>query len=139
MKLMDFNKIAIPTSVRGIKKYRVRDGNLFNSYKLGTPVHVKSAIFYNDLLKYLKVSKRYSEIFDGEKIMWVYLKPNPIGLQTIAYKGYEDPPEILDFIRQFINPNKLYKQALHKKIMMFYQALNWNEPTDSSKTIERFF
>jgi len=139
MKLMDFNKIAIPTSVRGIKKYRVRDGNLFNSYKLGTPVHVKSAIFYNDLLKYLKVSKRYSEIFDGEKIMWVYLKPNPIGLQTIAYKGYEDPPEVLDFIRQFINPNKLYKQALHKKIMMFYQALNWNEPTDSSKTIERFF
>jgi len=139
MKLMDFNKIAIPTSVRGIKKYRVRDGNLFNSYKLGTPVHVKSAIFYNDLLKYLKVSKRYSEIFDGEKIMWVYLKPNPIGLQTIAYKGYEDPPEVLDFIRQFINPNKLYKQALHKKIMMFYQALNWDEPTDASKTIERFF
>ena len=139
MKLMDFNKIAIPTSVKGIKKYREKDGNLFNSYKLGTPVHVKSAIFYNDLLKHLKVSKRYSQIFDGEKIMWVYLKPNPIGLQTIAYKGYEDPPEVLDFIRQFINPNKLYKQALHKKIMMFYQALNWNEPTDASKTIERFF
>ena len=124
MKLMDFNKIAIPTSVKGIKKYGVVDGNLFTSYKLGTPVHVKSAIFYNDLLKHLKVSKRYSEIFDGEKIMWVYLKPNPIGLQTIAYKGYEDPPEVLDFIRQFINPSKLYKQALHKKIMMFYQALN---------------
>jgi DNA polymerase elongation subunit (family B) len=139
MKLMDFNKIAIPTSVKGIKKYRVKDGNLFNSYKLGTPVHVKSAIFYNDLLKHLKVSKRYSQIFDGEKIMWVYLKPNPIGLQTIAYKGYEDPPEILDFIRKFINPSKLYKQALHKKIMMFYQALNWDEPTDASKTIERFF
>ena len=139
MKLMDFNKIAIPTSVRGIKKYRVKDGNLFNSYKLGTPVHVKSAIFYNDLLKHLKVSKRYSEIFDGEKIMWVYLKPNSLGLETVAYKGYEDPPEILDFIRQFINPNKLYKQALHKKIMMFYQALNWDEPTDASKTIERFF
>ena len=48
--------------------------------------------------------------------MWVYLKQNPIGLETIAYKGYEDPPEILDFIRQFINPNKLYKQALHKRL-----------------------
>ena len=139
MKLMDFNKIAIPTSVRGIQKYGVVDGNLFNSYKLGTPIHVKSSIFYNDLLKHLKISKRYSKIFDGEKIKWVYLKQNPIGLETIAYKGYEDPPEILDFIRQFINPNKLYKQALHKKIMMFYQALNWDEPTDSSKTIERFF
>ncbi len=48
---MDFNKIAIPTSVKGIKKYGVVDGNLFTSYKLGTPVHVKSAIFYNDLHK----------------------------------------------------------------------------------------
>ena len=139
MKLMEFNKIAIPTSVKGIKKYKNRDGSLFNSHKLGTPVHVKSAIFYNDLLKYLKVSKRYTNIFDGEKIKWVYLKTNPIGLETIAYKGHEDPPEILDFIRQYINPEKLYKQALHKKIMMLYEALGWDEPTDASKTIERFF
>jgi hypothetical protein len=139
MKLMEFNKIAIPTSVKGIKKYKSSDGNLFNSYKLRTPVHVKSSIFYNDLLKYLKVSKRYSKIFDGEKIKWVYLKTNPIGLETIAYKGHEDPPEVLNFIRQYINPEKLYKQALHKKIMMLYEALGWDEPTDASKTIERFF
>ena len=139
MKLMEFNKIAIPTSVKGIKKYKSSDGNLFNSYKLGTPVHVKSSIFYNDLLKYLKVSKRYTNIFDGEKIKWVYLKTNPIGLETIAYKGHEDPPEVLNFIRQYINPDKLYKQALHKKIMMLYEALGWDEPTDASKTIERFF
>jgi len=139
MKLMDFDKIAIPTSVKGIKKYGIKDGNLFDSYKLGTPVHVKSALFYNDILKYLKIPKRFTEIFDGEKIKWVYLKNNPIGLETIAYKGHEDPPQVLDFIRQNINPTKLYKQALHKKIMMLYEALGWDEPTDSSKTIERFF
>ena len=40
---------------------------------------------------------------------------------------------------QFINPDKLYKQALHKKIMMLYEALGWGEPTDATKTIERFF
>ena len=139
MKLMDFDKIAIPTSVKGIKKYGIKDGNLFDSYKIGTPVHVKSALFYNDILKYLKIPKRFTEIFDGEKIKWVYLKNNPIGLETIAYKGHEDPPQVLDFIRQNINPTKLYKQALHKKIMMLYEALGWDEPTDSSKTIERFF
>ena len=139
MKLMEFDKIAIPTSVKGIKKYGSNNGNLFKSHKIGTPVHVKSSLFYNDLLKHFKVSKRYSNIFDGEKIKWVYLKNNPMGLNTIAYKGHEDPPQILDFIRQYIHPDKLYKQALHKKIMMFYGALGWDEPTDSSKTIERFF
>ena len=139
MKLMDFNKIAIPTSVKGIKKYRDSEGGIFHTYKLGTPVHVKSSLFYNDMLKYFKVTKKYSPIYNGEKIKWVYLKNNPIGIETIAYKGHEDPPQILDFIRQYINPDKLYKQALHKKIMMLYEALGWEEPTDATKTIERFF
>ena len=91
------------------------------------------------MLKYYKINKKYAPIHNGEKIKWIYLKNNPIGLETVAYKGYEDPPEVLDFIRQYINPEKLYKQALHKKIMMLYDALGWDEPTDASKTIERFF
>ena len=69
----------------------------------------------------------------------MYLKPNPLGLSTIAYKGHEDPPEVLDFIRKHIHHTKLYNKALHKKIMMLYEALGWTEPTDSKKTIERFF
>ena len=139
MKLMDFDKIAIPTSVKNITKYKVKDGVVFKSYKLGTPVHVKSALFYNDMLNHMNISKRYTQIYNGEKIKWIYLKNNPFGLETISYKGHEDPPEIISFIKEFINPDKLYKQALHKKIMMFYEALGWDEPTDATKTIERFF
>jgi hypothetical protein len=139
MKLMDFNKIAIPISVKGLHKYRNEKGDIFKSHYLRTPVHVKSALCYNDFLKHYKISKQYSPIFNGEKIKWVYLKQNPLGLNTIAYKGYEDPPEILQFIREFINYDKIYKQALHKKIMMLYNALRWDEPTDATKTIERFF
>ena len=115
MKLMDFNKIAIPISVKGISKYTKREGDIFKSHTLGTPVHVKSALYYNDFLKYYKISKQYSGIANGEKIKWVYLKQNPLGIDTIAYKGYEDPPEILQFIRQYINAKKLYEKALHKK------------------------
>ena len=139
MKLMDFNKIAIPIGVKGIHKYRNDNDYIFKSHKLGTPIHVKSALYYNDFLKYKKIEKQYSGISNGEKIKWVYLKQNPLNLNTIAYKGYEDPPQVLDFIRQYINPDKIYKQALHKKIMMLYGSMNWSEPTDSSKTIERFF
>jgi DNA polymerase elongation subunit (family B) len=139
MKLMDFNKIAIPIGVKGIHKYRNDNDYIFKSHKLGTPIHVKSALYYNDFLKYKKIEKQYSGISNGEKIKWVYLKQNPLNLNTIAYKGYEDPPQVLDFIRQYINPDKIYKHALHKKIMMLYGSMNWSEPTDSSKTIERFF
>ena len=139
MKLKEFDKIAIPTSVKGIRKYRSKEGSIFKRYKLGTPIHVKSSLSYNDFLKFKNISKRYKPISNGDKIKWVYLKQNPLGLSTIAYKGHEDPIEILNFIRQYIDYNKIYKQALHKKIMMLYGALRWDEPTDASKTIERFF
>ena len=139
MKLMDFNKIAIPISVKRISKYTLKDSGLFSSYAMGTPVHVKSSIFYNDFLTYKNISKRFTPISNGEKIKWVYLKENPLNLPTMAYKGHEDPPEVLEFIRQFINVEKIYNQVLHKKIMMLYEALGWNEPTDATKTLERFF
>jgi DNA polymerase elongation subunit (family B) len=139
MKLMEVDKIAVPTGVKNIRKYIDKDRKTFAPYKKGTPIHVKSAIAYNDLLKHYNQDKRYEKIFDGSKVKWVYLKNNNLGLDTVAYKGYEDPPEILKFIRDNINPSKLYKQALEKKIMMFYEALGWDEPTDATKTIERFF
>ena len=139
MRLMEVDKIAIPTGVRNITKYLDKDRKPFSTNMKGTPVHVKSAIAYNDLLKHYNQDKRYEKISNGSKVKWVYLKNNNLGLNTVAYKGYEDPPEIVKFIRDNINPNKLYKQALQKKIMMFYEALGWNEPTDATKTMERFF
>ena len=139
MRLMDVDKIAIPTGVKNINKYIEKGRRPFAPYQKGTPVHVKSAIAYNDLLQHYNQDKRYEKISDGSKVKWVYLKNNSLGLDTVAYKGYEDPLEILNFIRDNINPSKLYKQALEKKIMMFYEALGWDEPTDATKTIERFF
>ena len=139
MKLMDVDKIAIPIGVKNIYKYIGKKSGQFSGYKKGAPIHVKSSIAYNDLLRYYNQHKKYEKITNGSKVKWLYLKNNPFGLNTIAYKGYEDPPEIMKFIRDFINPNKLYKQALEKKIMMFYEALGWDEPTDATKTIERFF
>ena len=139
MRLMDVDKISIPIGVKNIYKYIGRKNGQFSGHKKGAPVHVKAAIAYNDLLRYYKQDKKYEKITNGSKIKWMYLKNNNFGLKVLAYKGYEDPPEIMKFIRDNINPSKLYKQALEKKIMMFYEALGWDEPTDSTKTIERFF
>ena len=139
MKLVSFEKIAIPTGVKGLTKYKEKTDNLFTGYKLGTPVHVKATIFHNDLLRYYKLDKKYEQIKNNEKIKWVYLKQNEFGLSVIGFKGYDDAPKIIEFIKKHINTDKIYKQVLHKKIMMLYEALGWDEPTDASKTIERFF
>ena len=137
--------IALPTGVKGITKYldkkRSRFGtkNLFTQVKKGTPVHVKSAILYNDLLKYFELDDRHEKIKNSEKIKWVYLKDNPLKIETVAFKGYDDPSKIMDYIKKYVDYDKIFQGALEKKIKMFYQALTWDMPVDKSKTLERFF
>lgn len=142
MKFMSIDKISNPTGIKGLWKYLKKDKentSVFSKYEKGAPVHVKAAIAYNDLLKYYGQDKKYSFISNGDKIRWVYLKNNQLGLSQIAYKGYEDPIEILQFIRENIDIEKIYKQALKKKIQMFYDSLNWGSPVDEEQSIERFF
>ena len=113
-------------------------GSIFTPMHKGTPVHVKAAWVYNDLLKYHKL-ENYEKIKNSEKIRWVYLKDNTLQIKQIAFKGYDDPPEIMEFIEQNVDYEKLFTRALEKKIRMFYDALGWEMPIDKINTLERFF
>jgi DNA polymerase elongation subunit (family B) len=140
MNNLHYDVLANPIGVKGIGKYEVKDEeSSFSQYKKGTPVHVKSAINYNSLIDYWYEGKRYEKITNGNKIKWVYLKENEFGFDSIAYKGYEDPPQILDMIKKYIDHNKMYEQAMSKKIDMFYQALKWGGVEDATQSMSRFF
>ena len=62
-----------------------------------------------------------------------------INLDTLAFKGYDDPKQITDFIEQYIDYDRLFEGALQKKINMFYEAMSWDLPVDKKNTLERFF
>ena len=57
----------------------------------------------------------------------------------MAYKGYDDPAQIIDFIEQYVDRDKLFDKALSKKIKMFYDAMSWDMPVEKKNTIEKFF
>jgi DNA polymerase elongation subunit (family B) len=139
MKLVDFDKIAMPTGVKNMKKYSAGKNGNFTQFAKGAPAHVKAALTYNDLLDHFGVGGKYEKISNSEKIKWVYLKQNELGLESCGYKGYEDPPQITDFMKKNIDYKKMYAQMLEKKIMMFYETLNWDEPVNKKTSIERFF
>ena len=123
MRLKDLDDISSPTGVKGIKKYIKKDKentSVFTVLKNGIPVHVRAAVSYNDLLRYYKRDKKYGFISNGDKIRWVYLKNNSLGLSVVAYKGYEDPPEIMKFIEDNMDYDKIYDRALTKKLNLFY-------------------
>ena len=46
------------------------------------------------------------KIRSSEKIKWVYLKPNSLNIKQIAFKGYDDPPEIMEFIQKNVDYEK---------------------------------
>ena len=140
MNMLHYDVMANPIGAKGIGKYRVKDEETsFAKYKKGAPVHVKASINYNSILEHWYEGRKYEKITNGSKIKWVYLKDNKFGFDTIAYKGYEDPPQILDFIKQHIDHKKMFQQAMSKKIGMFYKAMKWEKVVDKQQSIERFF
>ena len=140
----ELDKIALPTGVKGMTKYvdKSKGGfdskTMFTSMKKGSPVHTKASVIYNDLLKHFKTTN-HEPISNGNKVRWVYLKTNPYNIDGIAYKGYDDPQQIIDFINKYVDRDKLFDKALSKKIKMFYDAMSWDMPVDKKNTIEKFF
>jgi DNA polymerase elongation subunit (family B) len=127
MKTKPLMDIMFPTSVKELKKYQTKKakGQVFGDRVKGTPVHAKSALNYNDLVEYYNLSATHQPIIDGEKIKWTYLKSNPLGLETIAVKGFEDPDEVIKFIETYIDYEKIFTSSLENKLGDFYSALNW--------------
>jgi DNA polymerase elongation subunit (family B) len=140
LHMLHYSVLANPIGVKGIGKYISKDEeSSFSKYKKGAPVHVKAAINYNSILHHWFEGRKYEKITNGNKIRWVYLKNNEFGFDVIGYKGYEDPPQILDFIKTNIDHTKMFEQAMSKKIGMFYESLGWEAVVDKQQSIERFF
>ena len=113
----------LPTGVKDVDKWRT---DKFGQRKKGTPVHVKAALNYNDLLDNTN-NKSVPHIQDGEKILWGYLKPNSYNFDTMALKGYQDPKELIDFVEKNIDRNEIFESALKNKLTNFWLSLGWGE------------
>jgi len=137
IKSRDLLEIMFPVGVKNVTKYLTKGASPFAPAAKGTPVHVKSAINYNDMLRYHKI-KSVRSIINGEKIKWTYLKKNPMNLNSIAMKGYEDPQPIVDFVNQYIDHDKIFKSSFENKLNDFYDALDWGRIPENNN-LGKFF
>lgn len=138
MSAQPFVDIAKNSAVKGMSKYRFKDQALGEFIK-GTPAHVKAAITYNQLLKKFNAPYKYEPMKDGDKIKWVYLKKNPLGLQTTGFTGHSDPPEINAFIEQYIDYDLIWEKELNNKLDDFYKAMDWEKPNPNLAAAAQFF
>jgi hypothetical protein len=77
-------------------------------------------------------------IKDGEKVKWAYLQGNPYGFDTMALRGYQDPPEIVSFVEQYIDRNKQFERELKGKLDDFYAAMNWGGLPENNNAAKFF-
>lgn len=149
-KILEFKKslehrhyleIARNTSANNISEYTIPGADTIKtSFRKGTPMHIKAAIGYNWLIGHLGIGDKYGKIVDGEKIKYVYLKENPMRIETIAVKGYQDPPHVEDIIKRYLDTDALFENELRNKLDDFYTALNWgNIPTEINQNAGDFF
>jgi len=124
------------SGVKEISKY-TKNRTPFSGYVTGTPVHVKSAINFNDLLAMNKVTD-VTPIQDGEKVKWAYVSNNPYGFESIALRGYQDPKFIEQFVSQYIDRNKMFESDLKGKLDDFYSARGWGSLPENNN-VQKFF
>ena len=140
-KDVDFTLIGNPTSVKVLNDYVEavpKPGKILSSLKKGAGANVKAATCYNDLLRFWQLDKDYSQIVQGDKIKWVYLKSNPYQMEAIAFLEFDMPDKIKDFINEYIDRDKSFETILQNKLQGFYDDLEWILPP-SNPLIYKFF
>jgi DNA polymerase elongation subunit (family B) len=130
-----FNKqkpqdIAFPRGVNGLEKYRNGDG-----YTKGTPIHVRGSLLYNNLIRKHKLLKTVSQIQEGDKIKFIYLKePNTIQENVIAFQG--GIPIEFD-LTKYVDYDIMFSKTFLEPLKTILDAINWKH--EVTATLEDFF
>ena len=121
-------ELGNPTSVKTLNKYterKARSGEMLSIVAKGAPAAVRAVIRYNDLLRFWGLSNKHSLITQGDKIKWIYLKPNPYQIDGIAFLDFDLPEKIRNFIEEYADRKKIFDSILLNKLEGFYNDLGW--------------
>jgi hypothetical protein len=122
-------ELGNPTSVKTLNKYterKARAGEMFSIVAKGAPASVRAAIIYNDLIRFWGLNNEYSYIAQGDKIKWIYLKPNPYQIEALAFLEFGIPEKIRTFIEQYADREKIFESILLNKLEGMYSDLGWS-------------
>ena len=122
--------IAYPRSCNNLKKY----SSSKDIYQKSTPIHVKGALIYNNMLKKNKL-KKYEVIQDGDKVKFITLKePNPIREHVISFTS-KLPKEFN--LHQYIDYDEMFTKSFLEPLRFIVNAIGWN--FERKATLDEFF
>ena len=126
-------------SRKGDKNYNPKSRSIFEIVK-GSPATAKSGNNHNDIVKLWKLDKQYDLIRHGDKAKWVYLLPNPYGIEQIALRGDDlDPDKLLSFVNEYIDKKRIYNSELKSKLLEIYSAIHRDLPNRGTERAIKLF
>lgn len=116
--------ISVTSSISNLEKY-------YNEYRAnnfvfakGTPIHVKAAITYNNMIEQKKLDKIYQYIKSGDKIKYVFLKDlNPCRNDSIAFLNFF-PKEFN--LGEFVSYEKTFERVFMGPVKNIMEPIKWN-------------
>jgi DNA polymerase elongation subunit (family B) len=131
-KTMEFEDIAFPRGVSDIEKWSTDRNALYDK---GTPIHVKGAIIFNDLVVRKRLTNKYQSIASGEKVKFCYMKkPNPYGISVLSCPSGM-PKEF--GLEQYIDYDTQFDKAYIEPIKSIISTIGWN--VEKTATLDDFF
>jgi DNA polymerase elongation subunit (family B) len=135
------DQIAFPRGANNItgcierRSYRNQAGEqvTVESYKKGTPIHVRAALAYNWLRRDLDL-KQYPELRNGDKLKFLYLKPGKFKENVIAFPDFL-PKEFN--LEQHIDKELQFQKTFTDAIEPILNAIGWTSIKVNS--LEDFF
>lgn len=130
-KQMTFEDVAFPRSVNGLNKYK----DEVSVFKKATPIHVRGALIFNKILTDKQLDKKYSVIFDRDKIKFCYLSvPNPVQSNVLAIASTLPKELKLD---KYIDYDTQFEKAFLDPMKTILDAIGWRLKKEN--TLENFF
>jgi hypothetical protein len=128
---LPFEDVAFPRGCRNLAKY----SDAAQLYKKGTPIAVRGALVYNDLLKQKGLDKKITMIAEGEKVKFSYMRlPNPTRQNVLAV------PATLDRrlgLHEYVDYDKQFDKGFKEPIRSICDAIGWQ--LDKQYTLDQFF
>lgn len=131
-KSFPLENIAFTMGIKGYEKY-AQNCNGFVAGKR-TPIHVKSAYFYNTLLKNYSLVDKYEAINSGDKMKYFYVQqPNKFGITCMGFK-YKYPKEFTGLLKP--DYEFMFSKIIAAPLERLYDAVKWRyfHPRDAIQT-----
>jgi hypothetical protein len=141
IRTVDWRTILKPTGLKKLKEYIASPpmtGDIFSRLGNKCPINTKAAIYYNDILRFKKLDKKYPTFQIGDKMFIAYLKDNPYRIDVVGFNGYNDPPEIMEFVEKYIDRDGLFDSVMKNKLESLYSDLGWGAVV-LNQNINKFF